>query len=107
MEGSQGTPAGRSLAKAQGSACEYGTRRGRTRELNVNPMRHCQGEGEPETGPGGGACFSGGRANKQDGGNGTAGCLDDVGTGDREKCHLARHLKVEPPEAQVFDSGGL
>lgn len=55
----------------------------------------------------GGTCFSRGRAGKQYSGHATAGCLDEVGTGDRVECYLAAHLEVEPTEDQVLDSGSL
>lgn len=76
MEGSLGSPAGRRLVKAQDSAWECGTVHGWSQELNIDPIRHCQRQGDAEDGPGGDARFSGGRASKQDGGNLTAGCLD-------------------------------
>lgn len=76
-----------------------------TRRLNIDPLRHCQREDGTEAGAGG-ACFSGGRASKQNSGHETTGCLDEVGTGDGAERYLAGHLEVEPPEDQVLDSGG-
>ncbi len=51
--------------------------------------------------------FSRGRANQQSSGHMAARRLDEVGAGDGAECHLEGHLKVEPPEDQVLESGGL
>jgi len=56
-----------------------------------------------EAGPGGRACFRGLRASKQDGGNETAGCLDEVGTGNEEKCHLAGLLSIAKDWVKAVD----
>ncbi len=64
-------------------------------------------KGEAEAGTGGGENFSQGRANQQSSGHAAARHLDEVGAGDGAECHLKGHLKVEPPEDQVLDSGGL
>lgn len=48
MEGSQGSPTGRSLAETQGSAWECGIVQERNQEVNIDPIQHWQWEGEVE-----------------------------------------------------------
>jgi len=104
MEGSRGSPAGRSLTKVQGSAWECGTGHGRTqhRPNTTLPAGRRGGSWSRRW------CLLQWRKSER------AGCGNTsrvpgyiVGTGNGEKCHLAGHLKVELREGQVFDSGSL
>ncbi len=77
----------------------------RTWEHKSDPIWLCQWKGEAETGAGGGASFSRGRANQQKPWPCGSKVPGWVGAGDGAKCHLDGHLEVEPPEDQVLDSG--